>query len=72
MTLGKGVRRRDSLGHCTCSGAYSQHPGKTGRSRHRVKILTKVSSPRFLSVVPGPERKVQFHVALPVQIQIGR
>ena len=33
-------------------------PGK----QQRVRILTKVGSPRSLSVVPGQERKVKFHV----------
>lgn len=38
----------------------------------KVRILTKVSSFRSLSVVPGQERKLKRHFPLSFQIQIGR
>lgn len=40
------------------------NPGKTDRSQQRVRILTKVSSPSSLCVVPGEERKIKFHDVL--------
>lgn len=50
------------MAHPTRSGANGQHPGETGRSWHRMTVLTEVSSPETLSVVPARERKVKFHV----------
>lgn len=35
---------------------------KTGRNWQRLRLTTKVNSLRSLSVVPGRERKVTFHV----------
>lgn len=37
----------------------------TGRSQWRVRILTRISSPQSLSVVPSQERKIKFHVVPP-------
>lgn len=46
-------------------------PEKTVISWQSVRFLL-VSSPRSLPVVPGPERKVNFMLSLPFQIQVGR
>ena len=52
--------RWDLLGCPTFSGAFWCDPGKSGRRWQRVKILTKVTFSRSLSVVLGQERKVKF------------
>lgn len=51
-----------TTGTSTRSGACRWDPGRTGRSQLRPRILTKVRSSRFLSVEPGQERKLWFHV----------